>query len=130
MIMMMVTMLKKRLVHRKSEKLQQNQRRLLQSWHDIMLHYLFLNLLKIWIVHFKEICLILIIVNVIIAIEFYIYQDFSLLAYYTCKDDVIARIHCPERQLFDEDARICNDYRKIFCGNRPINERGNDPCKK
>jgi hypothetical protein len=54
---------------------------------------------------------------------------FSLLAYYTCKDDVITRIHCPERQLFDEDTRICHDYRKVFCGNRPTNERENDPCK-
>jgi hypothetical protein len=51
------------------------------------------------------------------------------LAYYTCKEDVVARVHCPERQLFDEDTRICNDYRKVFCANRPTNERGNDPCK-
>ena len=51
------------------------------------------------------------------------------LAYYTCKDDVITRAHCPDRQLFDEDNRLCNDYRKVFCANRPINERGIDPCK-
>jgi len=49
-------------------------------------------------------------------------------SYYSCKENVIARIHCPDRQLFDEDTRICNDYRKVFCGNRPTNERGNDPC--
>jgi hypothetical protein len=60
---------------------------------------------------------------------FFIYKDFLLLAYYTCKEDVITRIHCPDKQLFDEDTRICNDYRKVFCANRPTNERGNDPCK-
>lgn len=54
---------------------------------------------------------------------------YSILAYYTCKEDVITRIHCPDRQLFDEDNRLCNDYRKVFCANRPINERGTDPCK-
>ncbi|CAF0865968.1 unnamed protein product [Adineta ricciae] len=48
--------------------------------------------------------------------------------YYTCREDVVTRVHCPERQLFDEDLRICNDHRKVFCGNRPVNERGNDPC--
>jgi hypothetical protein len=50
-------------------------------------------------------------------------------AYYTCKEDVIARVHCPVKQLFDEDTRICNDYRKVFCADRPTNERGHDPCK-
>jgi len=49
-------------------------------------------------------------------------------SYYTCKEDVITRIHCLDRQLFDEDTRLCNDYRKVFCGNRPTNERGIDPC--
>ncbi|CAF1153435.1 unnamed protein product [Rotaria sp. Silwood1] len=49
-------------------------------------------------------------------------------AYYTCKDDVIKRIHCPDKQLFDEDTRICSDYRKVFCANRPVNERDIDPC--
>ena len=62
----------------------------------------------------------------------YFYEHSSycfILAYYTCKEDVIARIHCPDRQLFDEDNRLCNDHRKVFCANRPINERGADPCK-
>ncbi len=54
---------------------------------------------------------------------------FCFLAYYTCKEDVITRTRCLDKQLFDEDNRLCNDYRKVFCGNRPINERGNDPCK-
>jgi len=59
----------------------------------------------------------------------FIYICFVFLAYYTCKEDGTTRIHCPDKQLFDEDARICIDYRKVFCGNRPINERENDPCK-
>ena len=50
-------------------------------------------------------------------------------AYYTCTDDAITRVHCPDKHLFDDDNRICNDYRKIFCGQRPTNERGNDPCE-
>jgi hypothetical protein len=54
---------------------------------------------------------------------------FYSLAYYTCKEEGVARVHCPDKHLFDEDVRICNDYRKVFCGNRPTNERGNDPCK-
>lgn len=49
--------------------------------------------------------------------------------YYTCREDVIARVHCPDRQLFDEDNRICADYRKVFCETRPVNERDIDPCK-
>lgn len=48
--------------------------------------------------------------------------------YYTCREDVIARVHCPDRQLFDEDNRICADYRKVFCETRPVNERDIDPC--
>ncbi|CAF0890764.1 unnamed protein product [Adineta steineri] len=48
--------------------------------------------------------------------------------YYACREDVVTRVHCPEKQLFDEDTRICNDYRKVFCANRPVNERGYDPC--
>ncbi|UJR15055.1 hypothetical protein I4U23_002026 [Adineta vaga] len=48
--------------------------------------------------------------------------------YYACREDLVARIRCPGKQLFDEDSRICHDFRKVFCGNRPVNERGNDPC--
>ena len=53
----------------------------------------------------------------------YFYEHSSccfILAYYTCREDVITRIHCPDRQLFDEDNRLSNDFRKVFCGNRPI----------
>jgi len=56
---------------------------------------------------------------------FFYFED-----YYTCKEDVIARVRCSDKQLFDEDNRVCADYRKVFCENRPVNERGIDPCKK
>lgn len=49
-------------------------------------------------------------------------------SYFTCKDDIIVRFQCPDKHLFDEDLHTCNDYRKVFCGNRPTNEYGNDPC--
>ena len=54
---------------------------------------------------------------------------FFYLAYFTCKDDLITRFQCPDKHLFDEDLLSCNDYRKVFCGNRPTSERGNDPCR-
>jgi hypothetical protein len=63
-------------------------------------------------------------------LDFVFFVFFLLLAYYTCREDVITRVRCLDRQLFDEDTRLCNDYRKVFCGNRPTNDRGNDPCKK
>ncbi|CAF0734297.1 unnamed protein product [Adineta steineri] len=49
-------------------------------------------------------------------------------SYFTCKDEITTRFQCPDKYLFDEDLLSCNDYRKVFCGNRPTNERGNDPC--
>jgi hypothetical protein len=56
-------------------------------------------------------------------------KNFSFLAYFTCKDDIITRLQCLDKHLFDEDLRSCNDYRKVFCANRPTNEHGNDPCE-
>ncbi|CAF2037508.1 unnamed protein product [Rotaria magnacalcarata] len=49
-------------------------------------------------------------------------------SYYSCRDDVVKRMRCPEKQLFDGDTRLCNDYRKVFCADRPVNERDIDPC--
>jgi hypothetical protein len=51
-----------------------------------------------------------------------------VLVYYMCTDDLITRVHCPDRQLFDDDSRMCLDYRKVFCASRRVNDRDIDPC--
>jgi hypothetical protein len=51
------------------------------------------------------------------------------LAYFVCKDESVTRFQCPDKHLFDGDLRSCNDYRKVYCGNRPVHEHGNDPCR-
>ena len=57
------------------------------------------------------------------------YLFIFLLAYLTCKDAAVTRFYCPDKYLFDGDLRSCNDYRKVFCANRPVHEHGNDPCR-
>ena len=51
------------------------------------------------------------------------------LAYLTCQNGWTQRQHCPDKYLFDDDLHTCNDYRKVFCGNRPSHEHGNNPCE-
>ncbi|CAF3805804.1 unnamed protein product [Rotaria sp. Silwood1] len=55
-------------------------------------------------------------------------DQYNCQSYFTCKDNLITRIQCPDKHLFDEYLRSCNDYRKVFCGNRPTDQSGNDPC--
>ena len=58
-------------------------------------------------------------------------NDFSFcfcLAYFACKDGITARFQCPDKHLFDEYLLSCNDYRKVFCGNRPIDRHKNNRC--
>ena len=54
--------------------------------------------------------------------------DLVRLAYFACKDELITRFQCPDKHLFDDDLRSCNDYRKVFCANRPTRGHGNEPC--
>lgn len=46
-----------------------------------------------------------------------------------CQDEIVTHLPCPEKHSYDEDLHSCNDYRKVFCGNRPIHEHANDPCR-
>ncbi|CAF1337215.1 unnamed protein product [Adineta ricciae] len=49
-------------------------------------------------------------------------------SYLTCKDEIITHFQCPDKHLFDDDLQSCNDYRKVFCGNRPMKNRAQDLC--
>ena len=49
-------------------------------------------------------------------------------AYFACKDGITTRFQCPDKHLFDEYLLSCNDYRKVVCGNRPIDRHRNNPC--
>ena len=39
------------------------------------------------------------------------------------------RENCPDNQLFDEETKFCKDYKNAFCGDRPVNDKGKDPCR-
>lgn len=54
---------------------------------------------------------------------------FIYLAYFVCRDEMILRMKCPDKHLYDEYLHSCNEYRKVFCGNRPIDISSSDPCK-
>lgn len=65
------------------------------------------------------------------------YSLFSLIdiflllsAYFICKENLVVRFFCPDRHLFDEDLRSCNDYRKVYCANRPSFDHANDSCRR
>ncbi|CAF0884081.1 unnamed protein product [Didymodactylos carnosus] len=49
-------------------------------------------------------------------------------SYFYCKEGISVKSRCPEKNLFDDDLKTCNDYRKVFCGDRPENEKYKDPC--
>ncbi|CAF1241343.1 unnamed protein product [Rotaria magnacalcarata] len=55
-------------------------------------------------------------------------DQYNCQSYFICKDEVVTRVQCPDKHLFDEYLNSCNDYRKVFCGNRPIDIGSNDPC--
>jgi hypothetical protein len=55
--------------------------------------------------------------------------SFCLKGYFYCKDNEIKRETCPDNQLFDEDTKYCKDYKTTFCGDRPVNDKGKDPCR-
>ena len=39
------------------------------------------------------------------------------------------KLHCPERQLFDVNKRKCNEYERVFCGERTISVTDENQCK-
>lgn len=36
---------------------------------------------------------------------------------------------CPERQLFDEETKICRDHKTVHCGDRSMADKNKDQCK-
>ncbi len=51
------------------------------------------------------------------------------LEYFYCKDNELRKDACYENQLFDEETKKCSDFRQVFCNDRPVNDKGKDPCK-
>ena len=51
------------------------------------------------------------------------------LDYFYCKENEIKREACVERQLFDDDTKTCKDFKNVYCGDRPVNDKGRDQCK-
>jgi hypothetical protein len=36
---------------------------------------------------------------------------------------------CPERQLFDEELKMCRDHKTVHCGERSMADKNKDQCK-
>ena len=52
-----------------------------------------------------------------------------LIDYFYCKDNEIKRETCLDKQLFDEETKTCKDFKNVYCGERPVNDKGKDQCK-
>lgn len=50
-------------------------------------------------------------------------------AYFQCDKGTRTRLNCPERQLFDIEKRLCNEYERVNCGSRITNPADKNQCK-
>lgn len=50
-------------------------------------------------------------------------------SYFYCKDADTKKQLCPDRQLFDEETKGCKEFKDVYCGERPVNDKGKDPCR-
>lgn len=50
-------------------------------------------------------------------------------SYFYCKDSVVNKQLCPDRQLFDDETKGCKEFKDVYCGDRPVNDKGQDQCR-
>ena len=51
------------------------------------------------------------------------------LGYFYCKDNEVKKEQCPEKKLFDEESKSCKEFKDVYCGDRPVNEKDRDQCR-
>ena len=49
--------------------------------------------------------------------------------YFYCKDSVVYKQLCPDRQLFEDESKGCKEFKDVYCGERPVNDKGQDQCR-
>jgi hypothetical protein len=54
---------------------------------------------------------------------------YSKKGYYYCKNSITYHEVCPERQLFNVESKLCKEYQDVYCGDRPVNDKGKDQCQ-
>lgn len=52
-----------------------------------------------------------------------------LQGYFYCKDAEAKKALCNDRQLFDEETKSCKEFKAVYCGDRPVNDKGKDQCR-
>lgn len=50
-------------------------------------------------------------------------------SYYYCKDNEVKKEQCPEKKLFDDESKSCKEFKVVYCGDRPVNDKDKDQCK-
>lgn len=50
-------------------------------------------------------------------------------SYFYCKDAEAKKALCNDRQLFDEETKSCKEFKTVYCGDRPVNDKGKDQCR-
>lgn len=49
--------------------------------------------------------------------------------YFYCKSSLTKKTTCNDRQLFDEETKSCKEFNKVYCGDRPVNDKSGDVCR-
>jgi hypothetical protein len=60
---------------------------------------------------------------------YYFHLLYSFSAYFYCKDNEAKKESCPDRQLFDDESKSCKEFKNVYCGDRPVNDKGKDQCR-
>ncbi|RNA17804.1 hypothetical protein BpHYR1_016202 [Brachionus plicatilis] len=48
--------------------------------------------------------------------------------YFNCKGDVVKKMQCPDKKLFDEKSNTCKEFKDVICGNRSLSNSKKDLC--